>query len=79
MGRSSRERELVDEQVVEVRAPGQLDVLDLAQDRVRLRALAQADSAAIFAPSPATLPADTIRGSASFGTSPIRTALSGVR
>ena len=77
-GHSSRKRELVDEHVVEVGAPGQLDVLDLAQDRVGLGPLAH-DSAAIFAPSPATLPADTIRGSAIFGTSPMRTALSGVR
>src|SRR5262249_27706610 len=37
------------------------------------------DSATIFAPSPATFPAATIRGSASFGTSPIRTALAGDR
>ena len=42
-------------------------------------ARSRSDSAAIFAPSPATLPAETIRGSASLGTSPIRTALSGVR
>src|SRR5947209_3426160 len=37
------------------------------------------DSAAIFAPSPATLPAETIRVSGSFGTSPILTALAGER
>ena len=37
------------------------------------------ESAAIFAPSPATLPAATIRVSGSAGTSPIRTALAGVR
>ena len=42
-------------------------------------ARSRTDSAAIFAPSPATLPADTIRGRAISGTSPIRTALSGVR
>ena len=35
--------------------------------------------AAIFAPSPATLPADTMRGSAIRGTSPMRTALAGER
>src|SRR5262249_6262467 len=37
------------------------------------------DRAAIFAPSPATFPAATIRGSGSFGTSPILTALAAVR
>ena len=37
------------------------------------------ESSAILAPSPATLPAATIRGSASFGTSPIRIALLGER
>src|SRR5215831_9693997 len=37
------------------------------------------DRAAIFAPSPATFPAATIRGSGSFGTSPIFTALAAVR
>src|SRR3954471_15291773 len=36
-------------------------------------------SAAIFAPSPATLPADTMRGSAIRGTSPMRIALAGDR
>src|SRR6185312_8384995 len=35
--------------------------------------------ATIFAPSPATLPADTMRGSARRGTSPMRTALAGER
>ena len=35
--------------------------------------------AAIFAPSPATLPADTMRGSAIRGTSPMRIALAGDR
>ncbi len=38
-------------------------------------ARSRSDSAAIFAPSPATLPATTMRGSASCGTRPIRTAL----
>src|SRR5206468_1155272 len=37
------------------------------------------ESAAIFAPSPATLPAETIRASGSFGTRPIRTALAALR
>ena len=37
------------------------------------------ESAAIFAPSPAMFPAETIRVSARSGTSPIRTALAGER
>ena len=37
------------------------------------------ESAAIFAPSPATLPAETIRASGSFGTRPIFTALAALR
>src|SRR6185503_13146201 len=37
------------------------------------------ESSAIFAPSPATLPAETMRGRGSRGTSPIRTALAADR
>src|SRR6185312_1012792 len=45
----------------------------------RASARSRSDRAAIFAPSPATLPAETIRGSASLGTSPMRIALTGER
>ena len=40
-------------------------------------ARSRSDRAAIFEPSPATLPAETIRVSGSFGTRPMRTALAG--
>ena len=78
-GDSDREGELVDEAVVEVGAVGELDVVHLLQQgRARPRARAR-DSRAIFAPSPATLPALTMRRAGMFGTSPIRTALDGDR
>ena len=64
---SYREPQLVDEQVVEVGAAGELDVLDLVDDRGRAAARSCTESAAIFAPSPAMLPAETMRVSGSLG------------
>ena len=65
--------ELVDEPVVELGAVGELDIGHLLQQR-RAPARSRTESSAIFAPSPATLPAATIRSTGSFGTRPMRTA-----
>ena len=79
VARQPGEGELLDEPVVEVRAVGELDIRHLLQQRGRARRARGRDSRAIFAPSPATLPAETMRSTGSFGTSPIRTADAGDR
>ena len=47
--------------------------------KVAAPARSRRDSSAIFAPSPATLPAETMRSTGSLGTRPIRTADAGER
>ena len=64
--------------IVEVPRSDELDVLDLVEQRPRA-CRSRTESSAIFAPSPATLPAQTIRVTGSPGTRPIRTAQAGER
>jgi len=69
---------LVDELVIEIASVGKLDILHLLQQRHGAGALSQAEQRHL-APSPATLPALTMRKIGNLGTRPSRTALAGER
>ena len=76
--RHAGKRELVDEQVVEVGAAGELDVLDLVEHRVRGGALGHRERGDLRALAGDVPGRDDAR-SGSFGTRPIFTALAALR